>query len=170
MLDPFCKQVDKDEVTYMTRKAISIIKKEHRANCTAVLLMTILLSLLMSCSDKGPDRQSTTDVGEQWGIEITRLHLTANGYMVDFRYRVLDSEKARELFVRKNKPYLIDQKSGKVLAVPNIGKVGPLRTSNMPKEGKIYWMFFENISGLIQSGSKVTVVIGDFRAENLVVL
>lgn len=109
-------------------------------------------------------------LSNDWGIEVTRLHLTANGYMVDFRYRVLDAKKAQDLFSRQNKPYLIDQASGKVVAVPNIGKVGPLRNSNMPKEGKIYWMFFDNISGLIKTGNKVTVVIGDFRAEDLVVI
>lgn len=109
-------------------------------------------------------------LNDDWGIEVTRLNLTANGYMIDFRYRVLDAKKAQELFTRQNKPYLIDQTSGKVVAVPNIGKVGPLRNSNMAKEGKIYWMFFDNISGLIKAGNKVTVVIGDFRVENLVVI
>ena len=132
-----------------------------------VLLLVAVLLLTLSCSAK---QTVTKSENEQWGIAITRLHLSANGYMVDFRYRVLDPVKAKELFVRKNKPYLIDQKSGRVLSVPNIGKVGPLRTSNAPKKGKIYWMFFENIAGVIQSGSRVSVVIGDFRADNLVVL
>ena len=132
-----------------------------------VLLLVAVLLLTLSCSAK---QTVTKSENEQWGIAITRLHLSANGYMVDFRYRVLDPVKAKELFVRKNKPYLIDQKSGRVLSVPNIGKVGPLRTSNAPKKGKIYWMFFENIAGVIQSGSRVSVVIGEFRADNLVVL
>ena len=106
---------------------------------------------------------------EQWGIEITSIRMAVAGHMVDFRYRVLDPVKAETLFVRKNKPYLIDQASQKVLAVPNLGKVGPLRTSNKPQEGRIYWMFFGNGRGLVRPGSKVAVVIGDFRAENLVV-
>lgn len=107
---------------------------------------------------------------EKWGIEITSIRMAVDGHMVDFRYRVLDAEKAKTLFVRANKPYLIDQASQKVLAVPSIGKVGPLRTSNKPQEGRIYWMFFGNKGGLVKPGSKVTVTIGDFRVENLVVL
>jgi len=105
---------------------------------------------------------------EKWGIELTALHMTAAGRMVDFRYRVLDAEKAAPLFQRQTKPYLIHEASGKVLAVPNTAKVGSLRNSNMPQEGRIYWMFFGN-SGVVKNGDKVSVVIGDFRADNLVV-
>ena len=134
-----------------------------------VLVALVLLVMLLAGCAVRESVDQTHRMDEKWGIEITRLHLTANGYMIDLRYRVLDAGKAGELFVRKNKPLLIDQESGKVLTVPNMGKIGPLRTSNKPKEGKIYWMFFNNISGLIHSGSKVTVVIGAFRAEDLVV-
>ena len=106
---------------------------------------------------------------EKWGVEITSLRRTANGHMLDFRYKVLDADKAAALFVRKTKPNLIHQASGKVLAVPNAGKVGPLRNSDAPKEGRIYWMFFGNAGDLVKAGDKVTVAIGDFRAEDLVV-
>ena len=107
-------------------------------------------------------------MAEKWGIEISSIRMTANNHMIDFRYRVLDAKKAETLFERETKPYLIDQASGKVLAVPNTAKVGPLRSSNKPKEGKIYWMFFGN-SGVVKAGNKVTVVIGEFKAENLIV-
>jgi hypothetical protein len=106
-------------------------------------------------------------LADQWGIEITGLRMAAHNHMVDFRFRVLDSTKADPLFVRHTKPYLVDQKTGKVLAVPNTAKIGPLRNSNKPKEGRIYWMFFGNHTGLISQGSQVSVVIGDFKAENL---
>jgi hypothetical protein len=105
---------------------------------------------------------------DQWGIELTALRMTAANRMIDFRYRVLDAEKAAPLFKRQTKPYLIHQASGKVLAVPNTAKVGSLRNTNMPKEGRIYWMFFGN-QGVVKAGDKVSVVIGDFRAENMVI-
>lgn len=88
--------------------------------------------------------------------------------MLDFRYRVVDSQKAAPLFVRQTKPYLIDQASGKVLAVPNMAKVGPLRSSDQPHAGRTYWMFFGN-PGVVKAGSKVSVVIGDFKVEDLTV-
>jgi len=108
-------------------------------------------------------------IEEQWGIEITSLRLTANGHMLDYRYRVLDAEKATDLFKRQIKPYLIHQESEKVMAVPETAKLGPLRNSNIPQEGKIYWMFFGNAGKLVQAGDKVTVVIGEFRVEDIVV-
>ena len=108
-------------------------------------------------------------MAEKWGVEITRISLTAKGRMVDFRYRVVDAKKAAPLFKRKTKAYLIDQASGKVLAVPRTAKVGPLRNTYMPKQDRIYWMFFGNTQKLVRAGNKVTIEIGDFRAENLVV-
>ena len=143
-------------------------ERQNKMNPSAVLLL-ILLVVMTGCTGQGRSVDQARLMEEKWGIAVTRLHLTVNGYMVDLRYRVLDAAKAKELFVRKNKPMLIDQKSGKVLTVPNMGKIGPLRNSNVPKQGKIYWMFFNNMSGLIHSGSRVTVVIGAFRAEDLVV-
>ncbi|MCP3869626.1 MAG: hypothetical protein GY703_16350 [Gammaproteobacteria bacterium] len=108
------------------------------------------------------------ELQQRWGIELTALRLTAANRMVDFRYRVLDTAKAAPLFQRQTKPYLIHQASGKVLAVPNTAKVGSLRNSNMPQQDRIYWMFFGN-NGVISTGDKVSVVIGDFRAEDLVI-
>ena len=106
-------------------------------------------------------------LSEKWGIELVAMRSTAYGHMVDFRYRVLDAEKAAPLFVRKTKPYLIHQESGKALAVPNTAKLGSLRNSNIPQQGRTYWMFFGNSQGLIHKGDKVTVAIGDFRATDI---
>ena len=114
-------------------------------------------------------KQQKQALSEQWGIELVAMRSTAAGHMVDFRYRVLDAEKAAPLFKCQTKPYLVDQKTGKVLAVPNTAKIGSLRNSNKPQEGRIYWMFFGNHTRLIKQGSEVTVVIGEFKVENLVV-
>jgi hypothetical protein len=108
-------------------------------------------------------------LAEQWGIEVTSIRLSANDHMIDYRYRVLDAGKATDLFKRQIKPNLIHQSTEKVLSVPETAKLGPLRNSNMPQEGRIYWMFFGNAGKLVKAGDKVTVVIGDFRVENLVV-
>jgi hypothetical protein len=106
-------------------------------------------------------------LNEKWGIELVAMRSTAAGHMVDFRYKVLDAEKAAPLFKRQNKPYLIHQESGKALAVPNTAKLGSLRNSNTPQAGRIYWMFFGNHHGLVQKGDKVTVAIGDFSAPDI---
>ncbi len=136
---------------------------------TLSCLFPVFCFLLTACAVVTQEKSDEQDLKEKWGIEVTSVRMASAGHMVDFRYRVLDAKKAETLFVRENKPYLIDQESKKVLAVPSMGKVGPLRTSNMPQEGRIYWMFFGNSGGLIKTGSKVTITIGDFKVENLTV-
>jgi len=112
-------------------------------------------------------KEQKQELSEKWGIELVAMRSTAAGHMVDFRYRVLDAEKAAPLFKRQTKPYLIHQASGKALGVPNTAKIGSLRNSNTPQNGRIYWMFFGNHHRLVQKGDKVTVAIGDFRAADI---
>jgi hypothetical protein len=114
--------------------------------------------------------QPPSDLEEQWGIRVVSLRRTAAGHMLDFRFRVIDSEKAGALLGRQSNAYLIDQTSGKKLAVPRMPKVGALRTSAIkPEAGRIYFILFNNTGDLVQSGNKVTIVSGDFKAEHLVV-
>jgi hypothetical protein len=106
---------------------------------------------------------------ERWGIESRGIRRTSGGFMLDFRFRVLDAAKAAPLFDRATKPYLLDPATGAKFMVPSPPKTGPLRTSEPPREGIVYWMFFANPGRYLGPGAEVTVVIGDFRAENLVV-
>jgi hypothetical protein len=160
--------------------------KRTRARRFAVLPL-LLASILVgpSCASAAPAdkpavetaaaaaepvaQSEPVDLAAQWGVEVTSIRMTANDHMIDYRYRVLDADKATDLFKRQIKPFLIHQETGKVFAVPETAKLGPLRNSNTPQEGKIYWMFFGNVGNLVQSGDKVTVVIGDFRVEDLIV-
>lgn len=152
----------------------SLVIQSKKRGFLSLLIFVIwiggLVVSLTACVAVAPSPQDAAEqLKEKWGIEITSVRMASAGHMIDFRYRVLNAEKAEPLFKREKKPYLIDQKSKKVLSVPNMGKVGPLRTSNNPQEGRIYWMFFGNGGKIIQTGSKVTVVIGDFRVEDLIV-
>jgi hypothetical protein len=50
-----------------------------------------------------------------------------------------------------------------------MAKIGALRTSSMmPQSGRTYWMFFGN-PGIVKPGGKVSVVIGEFRAEDILI-
>jgi len=114
-------------------------------------------------------KKSEESMEEKWGIQIVGIRLSAAGYMLDFRYHVLDPEKAAALFDRKTKPYLIDQASGAKFMVPSPPKVGPLRTSDPPQADRTYFILFANPGKYVKQGNEVTVVIGAFRAENLTV-
>ena len=152
----------------MTRTACMVLM----AALAAVLLATcasrnVAKPVMQPCVTSEAEAAVLRD---RWGIEITSIHLSMRGRMVDFRYKVLDPAKAVTLAKRENKPQLIDQASGSILLVPNTPKLGPLRQSaSRLNKGKIYFALFGNTRCIVKPGSKVTVVIGEFRAENLTV-
>lgn len=134
----------------------------------------ILICLLMAgCAASRGSTQPVQDAAltmeEQWGVKVLAIRLSAEGYMLDFRYRVLNPEKAAPLFDRKIKPHLVDQATGATMAVPEPPKVGALRTTRKPQPDRTYFIMFANPGRHVQKGRMVTVVIGGFRAENLVV-
>lgn len=116
-----------------------------------------------------PHPREVTRFKRRWGVEPLGVRWTAAGYMLEFRYRVIDAKKARPLFERKTKPMLVDEATMAQLVVPTPGKVGPLRNSDPPLAGRTYWMFFANPGKFVKPGNRVSVVIGDFRAEGIVV-
>lgn len=108
--------------------------------------------------------------GSRDGMRVTALRLTAEGYMIDLRYQVVDAGKAAALLSPKVQPYLIEQASGARLLVPDTPKVGMLRQRVIdPKPEKIYFMFFANPGRYIKSGDKVTLVLGDSRISDIAV-
>jgi hypothetical protein len=107
---------------------------------------------------------------DKWGIEVVSLHMSAKGRMVDFRYRVLDPDKAVLLGDRNIKPTLTDLATGAVLRVPSFPKTGSMRqTAARLETGRTYFMLFANTGMPVKSGSRVTLTVGDFKAENLIV-
>jgi len=116
-----------------------------------------------------PDFAATTEMERAWGIRPLSIRQTADGHMIDFRYRIMDAEKASPLFSPKIKPILIDEDTGAVMAVPTVPKVGSMRSTRKPLQDRSYAMLFGNPEKHIKPGHRVTIVIGDYRAERLVV-
>jgi len=154
------------------------MKRRNLKKLSSVLWMGFLcVSLTWVCNaaaSQAEDAQAqevkkTPTLGEQWGIQLKPIRLTGEGLFLDFRFRVIDAEKAAPLLQKGTKPHLLDQKSGKTFQVPTT-KVGPMRaTATKPKVDKDYTMLFNNANRIVKKGDKVTVVIGDFKAEDLVV-
>jgi len=114
--------------------------------------------------------QEQADPGGPWGIRVIGIRRTAADSMLDFRFRMLDPEKAAIIMDRKIKPQLIVEKNGRKLQVPVSAKIGPLRQApRFAKVNRNYFMFFANPGRAVKAGDKVTLVIGDFRQEHIVV-
>ncbi|MBZ5637357.1 MAG: hypothetical protein LAO51_01220 [Acidobacteriia bacterium] len=104
-----------------------------------------------------------------WGVDKLGIKPVSSGAMLRFSYRVMDEHKAKVLNDKKAEPVLIDQKTGARLVVPKMEKIGSLRQSSTPEHGREYWVLFSNKGGLVKPGSRVDVVIGNFRASGMVV-
>jgi len=104
-----------------------------------------------------------------WGVDSLGVKWAESGEIIRFSYRVLDADKARVLNDKSAEPSLIDPRAGVKLVVPSMEKIGQLRQSATPESGKSYWMAFSNKGRLVKRGDRVSVVIGQFRADGLVV-
>jgi hypothetical protein len=104
-----------------------------------------------------------------WGVDQLSAKLVESGALVRFSYRVLDARKAAPLHDKASSPQMIDEKAGVALQVPTMEKVGPLRQSMRPENGKSYWMAFSNKGNYVKPGHRVSVVIGRIRVDGLVV-
>jgi len=123
----------------------------------------------LASSEKVRHPREKTYLKREWGVEVLDVRQTAAGHMLEFRYRVVEAEKARPLFERRTKPVLTHAESGAKLVVPTPPTTGALRSSNLPIAGRIYWMFFANPGGMVTPGQHVNIEIGEFRVDGLVV-
>lgn len=150
------------------------------ASLTPWLGAIVLTLALGGCAGTAEKQATSAELGQAamqdgiedtLGIQIEGLRLSAAGYMLDFRYRVLDPVKAAPLLDRNIQPYLLDEASGARLMVPDTPKVGRLRTTSRNKiiPGRSYYMLFANPGRYLRAGSKVTLVAGDARINELTV-
>lgn len=153
----------------------NVFMKVFSISISMVLVVMVVLS--SACANKplnsntGQQNEMAQQALEQkWGVRVIGVRRTAANYMLDFRYRILDKNKAAEIMNRRIKPKLIVEKDGSTLFVPVTSKLGPLRQSaKFVKENKNYFMFFANPGKHVKRGDLVTVQIGDFKIEHVVV-
>jgi hypothetical protein len=106
----------------------------------------------------------------QWGIRVEGLRLSAAGSMLDFRYRVLDAKKAAPLLDGKLQPMLLDAAHGARLGVPESAVLGRIRQTarnNNIKLNRNYFIMFGNPGKVLQSGDKVTLLLGQVKITDL---
>ena len=155
-------------VAFTAVLGFALTARAAEANTPASVTASLASTTAVSPEPAHHPREKTY-LKRQWGVEVMYVRQTAAGYMLEFRYRVLDAEKAKPLFERRTKPVLTHSETGAKLIVPTPAKTGALRNSNPPLAGHIYWMFFANPGQLVKPGNHVSVEIGEFHANGLVV-
>ncbi len=104
-----------------------------------------------------------------WGVDSLSVKSAESGEVIRFSYRIVNADRAKSLNDVRLEPSLIDERAHVKLSVPVMDKVGKLRQTSTPEDGKIYWMLFSNKGGYVKRGDRVNVVIGHFRANGLMV-
>lgn len=107
-----------------------------------------------------------------FGIKVEGLRLTAAGSMLDFRYRVLDAKKAAPFLNGKIQPYLVDEVRSARLGVPDTPTLGRIRQTsrnNVIHTDRSYFILFGNPGKALQSGDKVSLLLGPVKVTDLTV-
>jgi len=119
-----------------------------------------------------PAQTEEAGLASTYGIKVEGLHLTAAGSMLDFRYRVLDAQKAAPFLNGKIQPSLVDEARSAKLGVPDTPTLGRIRQTS--RNGVIhtdrsYFIMFGNPGKALQSGDKVSLLLGPVKVAELTV-
>jgi hypothetical protein len=146
----------------------------HRRRWVALVLAVLLLAgglavRAWSSEDKADIRAGTTLVdadglAARYGIEVSLIAVTAAGGLIEFRYQVVDPDKADP--VRHDDgllPAMVVEDSGATLVL----RSPPHHHATETRLGGTYFVLFPNAANAIHGGSLVTVVIGDVRMEHI---
>ncbi|MDI6817186.1 MAG: hypothetical protein QME41_08365 [Actinomycetota bacterium] len=103
---------------------------------------------------------------ERGMIEITRVELSDDGSAVDITYLV---KKPGRILDRRGKVYLLDEMRAKKVNAISASELGDVIDINSRRDpsGSIR---VPNKYKLVRKGSVVTVAIGDYRREDLIVV
>jgi hypothetical protein len=137
----------------------------------SVVISTVLaiigLALLSPCWPAAPGKSQPgnsipSDPEKKFGITIL-------SQMLDLRFQVVDPERAKPVLDKNKKAFLLDGMTGKALPVP-VTKVGSWRQATPnPEAGRVYFILFSNPNGMVKENGKVSLIIGDFRKDDIVV-
>lgn len=118
------------------------------------------------------DAEAEETLAKVYGIRVEGLHLSAAGSMLDFRYRVLDPVKAAPILDSKMKPYLLDTAHGAKLGVPDtpvLGRIRQTSRNNKIHTDRTYFIMFGNPGKAVQSGDKVSLLLGELKITDVTV-
>lgn len=106
----------------------------------------------------------SAEIEARWGVRVSQIGVTADGGMVDFRYIVLDPDKALALIDNvKNVPVLLAENTGTSV---NSAALMPAKHNLNP--GQTYFFLYRNTQGAIKAGTPVTVKFGDLALEHVI--
>lgn len=105
---------------------------------------------------------SADQVEAQWGVRVQHIAVLADGGLIDFRFQVIDPDKAAPLFSVEKRPAMIVESTGQ--------RVDSLYHPNMAHgtaAGQSVYFIYNDTAGALKSGTLVSVLFGDLRLEHV---
>jgi len=98
----------------------------------------------------------------RYGIDVNLIGVTAAGGLIEFRYQVVDPDKA-DLMIHDTTllPIVVVEDTGATMVISR-----PHHASEL-ELGGTYFFLFANSHNAIHAGSLVTLVLGDSRLEHI---
>jgi hypothetical protein len=108
------------------------------------------------------------------GIEVVGVSLSAEGFLVDLRYRAKSADDANAMLNQEVRPMLVNQATGDRFIVPKAPKIGSMRQTTRGKQqalhpNAVYFMLFANDQRRLKVGDKVSLVAGETTIKDLIV-
>jgi len=104
---------------------------------------------------------STSVLEQQYGIRIILIAVTAGGGMVDFRFKIVDPEKAQSLFSSPGgQPVLLAGGNGTLLHPSGHAAAG-----TKLKKDAVDCILYPNTRNAVRSGIPVSAAFGSIRVE-----
>jgi hypothetical protein len=107
---------------------------------------------------------TSSEIEEKFGVRFSLLAVTADGGMVELRYRILDEGRAANFgHYSETAPMLIAEDTGEIVDVTIMGL-----HNHRVEPGRQYYVLYRNTAGAIESGRPVTIALGDLELEHAV--
>lgn len=135
------------------------------AGVIGALAALALIGLILARVTAPPSGMPTNPAIEaRWGVRVTQIGVTADGGLVDFRFVVLNADKALDMMLNVNNlPVLVDEDSG-----TTITSTVPMGDDHNLHVGQTYFLLYRNAVGAIKPGSQVTVKFGNLKLEHII--
>jgi len=122
------------------------------------ILWVVMLCMLASCAGKKEVRPPPPE------LDVVQCSLVSGGEFVSVRFRVVGVETFDSGTMEA---YLIDESTGEKFPVVRLQRIGRLAEFTVPGEKEVRNILFRNRDGKLKLGTRVTVVFGSIRKENL---
>jgi hypothetical protein len=100
----------------------------------------------------------------KWGIRVSQVAVTGDGGLIDFRFIVLDPDKASEMISNvDNLPVLVPDGATDI-----INSAAQMGGHPVLRPGQTYFLLYRDAAGAIKSGTSLSVHFGDLSIDNVI--